>query len=488
MPNALAYLMLLIWPMACIMLFRRLPLERAVVWSILGAYLILPPSTEFDLPLVPDLDKFTIPSLCLFFVAVFVLRNPAPRLPKSPVVKVLIFLFLLSVIPTVLTNQEPLPFSVMRNTEPISFEVGSLPGLHWRDIGSVVANQAIILLPFIMAYAYLSTDRGLRELLLALALGGLAYSLPALVEVRLSPQINIWVYGFFQHDFYQMMRDGGFRPLVFLPHALLLAFMFMSSILAALALARVDLNPNDRLRYGLAAIYLVGVLYLCKSLASQLYAVAFAPVVFLAPVKWQIRIALGLAAIAVVYPMLRNLGLVPIDAILESAYAFNTDRGHSLGFRFDNEEKLLARAHEKNWFGWGGWGRNLERHPETGQILTIPDGQWIIVFGTFGWVGYIAQMGLLASPIAMLAHKMRGLNSTDLSPYVAPVAIILVATMVDMLINATLRPFTWLCAGAVLGYAEGLQTAAKKSDKPTMFGEGPVIGSGRGEKKPRTLL
>ena len=45
-----------------------------------------------------------------------------------------------------------------------------------------------------------------------------------LVEVRLSPQINTWIYGFFQHDFIQMMRYGGFRPIVFLPHGLWVAF------------------------------------------------------------------------------------------------------------------------------------------------------------------------------------------------------------------------------------------------------------------------
>jgi hypothetical protein len=421
-------------------------------------------------------------------VAVFVRGNPMPGLPRSHLVKVLIILFLLSVIPTVLTNQDALPFTVIHNSEPITFIVDSLPGLRWRDLGSVVINQAIILLPFLMAYRYLSSDTGMRELLLALAIGGLAYTLPALIEIRLSPQINIWIYGFFQHDFLQMMRDGGFRPLVFLSHALMLAFFLMTSILAALALARVDLDENDRLKFGLGAIYMFVVLYLCKSLASQLYAIAFAPLIFLAPVKWQIRVALGLATIAVVYPMLRNLGLIPLDGILERAYDFNADRGQSLGYRFENEEQLLDRAHEKNWFGWGGWGRNLVRHPETGQILTIPDGQWIIIFGTFGWVGYIAQMGLIAAPIALLTRKMHKIKDLELSPYVAPIAVILVVTMVDMLINATLTPFTWLCAGAVLGYAENLETLARKSERNVLFGDDLVIGGRRSKDRSRTVL
>ena len=42
MPNGLAYLMLLLWPMVCLMLFRKLKFERALIWSILGGYLLLP--------------------------------------------------------------------------------------------------------------------------------------------------------------------------------------------------------------------------------------------------------------------------------------------------------------------------------------------------------------------------------------------------------------------------------------------------------------
>ena len=40
MPNSFAYLMLIIWPVACLFLFRRLPVERAIIWSILAGYLI----------------------------------------------------------------------------------------------------------------------------------------------------------------------------------------------------------------------------------------------------------------------------------------------------------------------------------------------------------------------------------------------------------------------------------------------------------------
>ncbi|WP_386260295.1 hypothetical protein [Sulfitobacter aestuariivivens] len=36
MPNGIAYLMLLLWPLVCLILFRTQKLERALIWSILG--------------------------------------------------------------------------------------------------------------------------------------------------------------------------------------------------------------------------------------------------------------------------------------------------------------------------------------------------------------------------------------------------------------------------------------------------------------------
>ncbi|MFW8595360.1 hypothetical protein [Cribrihabitans neustonicus] len=487
MPNALAYLMLLAWPLVSLVLFRRLSLERALLWTIIAGYLLLPPLAEFDLPLVPDMDKFAIPSVMAFLLCIFMVRKPVPLWPRHPAVRVLMLLFIFGVVPTVLTNGEPILFRVVANSDPILFLTDQLPGLRWRDLGSVIINQMIVLMPFLLARRYLSTPEAQRELLLALMIAGLAYTLPSLLEIRLSPQMNVWVYGFFQHDFSQMMRQGGFRPIVFLPHALWLAFFMVSSLLAATALARAAAG-RARLRLGLAAFYLFAVLVLCKSLASLAYALAFTPVVALAPLRWQLRAALLLAVIAVVYPMLRNTGLVPTEALVAQAETISAERAHSLNYRFENEAQLLARAAEKPWFGWGGWGRNLVRHAETGQILSVPDGRWIIVFGTFGWLGYIAEMGLLAAPLVLLAWAARRVPRAEFSPFAAPIALILAATLVDMLLNATLIPITWLCAGSALGYAERLLYPGLFEPRPALFGGRQALAPAKPERAVRSLL
>ncbi|MCE8515993.1 hypothetical protein KBY31_04650 [Ruegeria pomeroyi] len=474
MPNPVAYLMLMLWPIACAFLFTRLPLQRAIIWGILGAYLILPPVAEFDLPLVPSMNKDSIAAVSTFLACLFVARKRVPLIPDSWPVRVLLFSFVLCAVPTVLTNREPLIFEIAMQAEPIRFFTNYVPGMGLRDLLSIILSQLIILLPFFLGRAHLADEAGLRNLVLAMAVAGLAYSLPSIFEILFAPVLNIYIYGFFQHDFNQMIREGGFRPIVFMPHGLWLAFFMTTAVLSVAALTRHS-RTKMRERWAGALVYMLLVLNACKSLAALGYGIALTPVVLFLRRKAVLRIALGIAALAIAYPALRNIGVIPLDAILERAAAISSERAQSLEFRFTNEEQLLDRAHLKPWFGWGGWNRNLVLDDETGLIITIPDGAWIIAFGTFGWLGYIAKMGLLAAPIAMMSWQSRKMKSAEISDFAAPLALILAATMTDMLLNDTLTPFTWLCAGAVLGYVERLRrpVTEPKRDKQA---HAPVLG------------
>jgi len=473
MGNALANLMLVIWPVVCLVMFRTMRLERALIWSILGGYLFLPPLTEFNLPFVPDMDKVTIPNLSVLLILMFAMKEKLQLWPHSRTALVLVTGVILSAVPTVLTNRDPILFEVLRDAEPIIFIVDYIPGQSLRDLGSALVGQLLIIVPFLLARQFLSSDEGLREILLALMIGGVVYSIPSLIEIRFSPQMNVWVYGFFQHDFQQMVREGGFRPIVFLPHALWLALFMVMALLSCAALVR-ETPALGRWKMLLLVAYLMMMVVLCKSLASQLYAIALLPVVLFLPARWQIRLACLFGLIAVAYPMLRNAHLIPLDWILEKAGEISADREQSLWYRFRNEEQLLDRAAEKPLFGWGAWGRNLFRDPETGIILTIPDGYWIIAFGSFGWLGYVSEFGLLALPLLLIWLSLR--KDAPMSPYVAPLCLILGITMIDMLLNATLTPVIWMVAGAILGHAE---RRMPRSVKPPRY---PLHGAIQGEK------
>jgi hypothetical protein len=466
MPNGLAYLALVAWPLAAVALFRVLPVERALVWSILGAYLVLPPVAAFDFPLIPPFDKYSIANLSAFAACTLVLGERVPLLPATAPGRVLMTLFVVSPLMTVLANPDPI-YSAM----------AVVPGMRLQDSIGVVVNQAIAVLPFFLARRFLATEAAQREILVALVGAGLAYSVPMLIEVRLSPQINTWVYGFFQHDFIQMMRYGGFRPIVFLPHGLWAAFFALMAVVAAVSLWRF--GPSRRRRaYLAAATYLGTVLVLCKTAGVLVYAALLVPAIRLLSIRQQIRIAAVLALVAVFYPLLRGADLVPVDWIVAQAEV-SPERAASLRYRLDNEDQLLARASERPLFGWGSWGRNHIRDPITGEIVSTTDGRWIIVIGSLGWCGYIVEFGLLALPLLMLGWATFARRVTVLAASSGTLALLLACNMIDMLPNATLIPFTWLVAGALLGYAEALAAGSVAREA------GPVESA---PARPRTIL
>lgn len=453
MPNTLAYFMLMIWPFVMIGLFRKMPVSRAFIWSLLGAYLFLPPSPAgFDFPLMPPFDKRSIPDLMVFVICLSMYGARILTLPKSVIGKILIIMFVFGPIATALTNSEPILF---RAAEP-------LPGLRITDAFSLAIKQVLLLFPFLLARQLLATAEDQKELLLALFVGGLIYAIPMLIEVRLSPQVNVWVYGFFQHSFAQTIRFGGYRPVVFLDHGLWVAFFAMTTVIAGLALWRVEKLEKHRTMYFAGAIYLGIVLILCKSVGALLFALFLAPLVILTTRRIQINISFILIILAMAYPALKGVNLMPTETLLAQAEKINEDRAASLQFRFHNEDRLLERADEKPFFGWGSWGRNHHHDPLSGKILTVSDGRWIIVYGVYGWIGFIAEFGLLGLPLILLWRVVRIMPPGSLSPYIGPLALILVINIVDLLPNATLTPITWIISGALLGYSEQLKKLAPR--------------------------
>jgi hypothetical protein len=467
MGNSLAYIALMLWPLVVVVLFRRLSVERALIWSILGGYLLLPPVVAIDMPAVPALDKMSIPALSAYLVVTRMLGIRVPLIPESWAGRALLAVFVLAPFGTILTNPEPIGVA----------HHGSLPGLRLYDAISIIAFQAFVILTFALSRSLLASAAALREILVALVIAGLVYSLPMLVEIRLSPQINVWIYGFFQHSFEQMMRQGGFRPIVFLSHGLWVAFFAMTALLAAVSLAR-SAPVADRGRLLAAAAYLFVLLVLCKSIGSLVYGVVLAPAVLLLGQRWLFRLAVAMAVLALTYPVLRSVGVIPAEDLVRLAAQYSGDRAQSLEYRFTNEAALLDHAFRKPWFGWGGYERNLLHNPITGQVATIADGRWVIVLGMFGWAGYVGEFGLLALPLFLLWREAGVRRAGTLAAPLGALAVIHGVNMVDMLPNATLTPLTWLIAGALLGHAEALRRERKVERRQLQ-----VISA-----RPRTIL
>lgn len=465
--NSVAALALLTWPLVVFVLFRALTLERALIWSILGGYMVLPQISEFNLPGIPGFNKETIPNLAAFAGCLFVLGRVPGILPESRIGKLLLAAFVISPAVTVLTNLEPVEFGIewfgtFQVFDPSNLERFSLPGMRVYDAGSALANQLFVMLPFFLARGILNTAESLREILVALVIAGLIYSLPMLFEVRFSPQLHTWVYGFFQHDFIQAIRSGGFRPFVFMPHGIWVAFFAFMCTMAAAALMRLS-EPTVRGRMVLLMLFMAGLVVICKTLGPLLLTLVFVPILLVLRPRHHLAIAALIPLVVLAYPMLRGAGLIPTDALVTSAAAIDPDRAASLAYRFDMEDRILAHVEQKMLFGWGGWGRFMPHDPMTGTSDVVVDGTWIIAIGHFGWLGYIALFGLLALPLLTLWWHARKPFSPSVPLTVSAVALILSVNMLDLLPNDTLIPFTWLMAGAILGYAEQLGRAAARA-------------------------
>ncbi|MBK4218149.1 hypothetical protein JJJ17_19655 [Paracoccus caeni] len=442
-------IVILIWIGVIFHLFAKRMPATAVAWSVLGGYLFLPANFSIDLPAVPTLNKASISALCALLAATMLLTLPRIRampqgmiltgqVPRNRIVRLLLAVLLIGVVGTVFTNGDPLNYG----GRPLS-------SLRVYDALSMTGNSLFALLPFLLARKYIAHPDAHKQLLIALALAGLIYTLPALYEVRMSPQLSRMIYGYFPHQWLQHVRAGGFRPVVFLHHGLWLAIFFCGSFLAALALWRSS-TGKPRMQWMLAAAWLFMMLVLAKGMGALAIGLALGLVIVFLPVRLQVLTAAVLAGIVLTYPMLRGAGLVPVGQVISIAQSIDTARADSLAFRIENEDILLAKANERPLFGWGGWGRNRV-YDETGQDISVTDGYWVMSIGTGGWIGYLAELGLLTLPLIFLALRWRKMA---LTPATAGIALALTANLLDLLPNATLTPVTWLLAGALAGRLE----------------------------------
>ena len=442
--------MLILWPMITILLFATLRAHQALVWSVLGAYLLLPVRTSFEFPLIPSLDKSSISNLAILACCIIFVREKWLTALKEPVVVVLVAIFILS------------PFgTAFFNAESLVYVDRFIPAMSAYDAGAQAALNAITLIPFVIGYALINSDERRRQFLFIFLMCAMAYSMLMLIELRLSPQLHRLTYGFFPHSFGQQMRAGGFRPVVFLGHGLLVAIFCAMTIAAAVAIWRSSTGQRRR-NAGFMATYLWLLLLLCKSLGATLIGSLFVPLIaWLRPRSLTIICAL-ISVLILAYPTARALGIIPTNAMLEAADAFSADRGGSLGFRLINEEQLLQRASHKPGFGWGSWGRNRIYSEEDGRDLSVTDGTWIIVFGTWGWVGYLSMFGLLCLGSIRLLWQKRALKAISISS--ATLCALLAINLIDSVPNSSIVPLTWLIAGAVFAIGKaGLPVTTSRS-------------------------
>jgi hypothetical protein len=419
------------WPLVVLIMFAQRPRRRAVIWSMVIAWLFLP-IADLKVPGIPDYSKM---SATCYGVVLGILFFDLETIFKFKWRWVDLPVLLWCICPGI---------SSLDN------------GLGPYDAASVVMYQTITWgIPYLIGRMYFPDAESLKELSLAIVIGGLIYVPLCLFEIRMSPTLHLWVYGYHQKNFAQEIRYGGFRPTVFMNHGLMVGmWMCMTTLIAGW------LWWNGRLpkMWGVPAIVqvllLAGTSVLCKS-TGAIVLLAAGTAALLATAYLRTRIALVCLIIAApLYIVLRCTGEWDGKSLVAASSVQGEDRSQSLDFRLRNENMLMEKALRQPLFGWGGWGRSRV-YDENGKDISITDGLWIIALGNCGIFGLTVLTAFLLLPAILMVWRYPPHVWLSNPEFAAPAVCCVVTTlyMIDNIPNGMVNPIFTLIAGALCGMA-----------------------------------
>jgi hypothetical protein len=418
------------WIPAVIYLFMVLPPRRAVIAAFLIAWLFLP-MAGYKVAALPDYTKMSATVFGVVLAASLFDPNRFLRFRPRWVD-----------IPAAIFCLSPLVTSVVNEINGSGVYDGLSTSL------TMIVTWG---LPYLIGRAYFDDIESLKELAIGIFIGGIIYMPLCWIEMRLSPQLHNWFYGFHQHDFRQTLRLGGYRPMVFMQHGLMVGMWMAMCALIGVWLLRswtirklFDMPLNVLVPLLLLTAIGVRSMYAAGLLALGLFALYTA---LWFRTKWIIAVLL---LIPPAFIAVRSTATVDgLYAVKLANETFGAERGGSFETRVVAENALSAKAREKPWFGWGGWNNNRVVEEETGNYY-ITDSLWIITFGTAGMINLAALTIMLLLPMMLILKDYR----VELwsHPMIAPsvvLAMISMLYMFDHLLNAMVNPIFMLAVGGV---------------------------------------
>ncbi|MBF0119513.1 MAG: O-antigen ligase domain-containing protein [Desulfobacterales bacterium] len=427
--SAFADIVMFAWIPIVLFIFTKFKPDEAAIIAFLGAWMFLP-MAKYPIPGMPDYTKMSATCYGIFLSSmVFDSQRLANLKIKASDSAIIIFCM------------APL-FSSLAN------------GLGLYDgIASLLQQTAKWGFPYLIGRMYFGTLEGLRNYAIGIIAGGLVYTPFCLYESRMSPQLHHMFYGFTQATFNQSFRYGGWRPMVFMEHGLMVGMWMASAALAALWLYHTGALKQIR-GYGMNRLVpiLTLTMVMCRSTgAVSLYIIGAATLLLTEKLKNGLIILL-LFSLPVGYLATRSTELWSGQNLVDLiAHNLSEDRAASIEFRFTNENMLSKKALQQPIFGWGGWGRARVYDAE-GNDISVTDGLWIIIFGNYGLLGISAMSTVFLLPVIKLLrlYPASKWNTPEVAP-AAVLSVLLILYMIDNLLNAMINPIFTVAAGGLTG-------------------------------------
>lgn len=435
------------WLPVSLVLFLLLPVRRAVLTSMLAGWMFLPIAGFKLAEGIPSVDKLSVTCVTAFLGAVL-FGTPG----------LLQFRFRIIDLPMSIWCLSPFLSSLVNGLGP------------YDGLSEVFSRTVMWAVPYLIGRIYFMDRAGLWELAVAIFVGGLIYVPFCLYELRMSPQLHRIVYGFHQHSFFEHVRDGGYRPMVFMQHGLMVGMWMVGATVVGLWLC---VKRDLRQLFGIPAWLLLGSLLtttvFLKNAGASILLVAGAAsllTIHFAHAKWPIWL---LIAAGPLWIAARATGVWDGRVLVDiSRTLFNDERAESLESRQYNEDILLAKAWQHPILGWGGWGRSRV-YNEAGEDISITDGLWILALGTQGFVGLASLVAMMIGPAVLVLRNAGISNSQDrVNGPVIALATLSALYLIDCVPNAMFNPVFVVVIGGLAGFSALTARVAMGSDVTTL--------------------
>jgi hypothetical protein len=410
-----------------VVIFSLMPARRALLSCYIAGWLFLP-NSGFDFSGIPDYNKQAAialgATLGVFIFDVGKLTQFRPSILDLPMTIFCLW---------------PM-FSYLNQGH------GPETGLNW-----VIFHLTLWGFPYLFGRLYFGDHEALRELAIGVFVGGLVYAPLCWLEVRISPQVSRMVYGQGLMTLTQHIRYGGYRPVLFMQHGLMVALWMASSTVVGFWLWRCKTITkiwNLPMNF-LVPLMFATTIFACKS-GNGFFALLLGVASYVVgSVTKSSLFILILALIPPSYIFLRSTGSWSGDNLIALVETFDKERAGSLNIRMVQEDLYTQNARRQFVFGWAGPG--MIPRDESGQKLTRGnDGFWIITFSMYGIVSLASIFAVLTvAPTAWaIGQEMRFPGAVG-GPGAA-LALMIVIFAFDCLANGMIIPIFSIAAGALI--------------------------------------